>query len=248
MSNEFVNKDKITKKNNMRKIITALVILIVIPATILVCWKFGDRKYYLTSVLIIIYSMIPFFLSFEKRRPQAREIVVLSVMCAIAVASRAAFIMIPHFKPMAGMIIITGIAFGAEAGFLTGAVSAIVSNFIFGQGPWTPWQMFAYGIAGFLAGYLYNKGILRRNKISLGVFGVLIIMLIVGPILDTCALFTMSNMIDTSVISAVYISGIPVNMVHASATMLTLILVSKPMFEKLDRIKLKYGMMEDEIS
>ena len=247
MSNECINNNKTQKGFNIRKLITTLVILICIPATILVFWKFGDRKYYLTSVVIIIFSMIPFFLSFEKRRPQAREIVVLSVMCAIAVASRAAFIMVPHFKPMTGIIIITGMAFGAEAGFLTGAMSALVSNFIFLQGPWTPWQMFAYGIAGFLAGYLYNKRILTRKKISLSIFGVLIIMLVVGPILDTCAIFTMSNMIDTSVISAVYLSGLPVNMVHASATMLTLVLVSGPMFEKLDRIKLKYGMVEYEI-
>ena len=118
--------------------ISILVIILLIPATLLVSRYFGSRQYYLCSAMLIIYSMVPFFLSFEKRKPQAREIVTLAVMCAIAVASRAAFIMVPHFKPMTGIIIITAISFGPEAGFLTGAVSGFVSNFIFGQGPWTP--------------------------------------------------------------------------------------------------------------
>lgn len=166
--------------------ISLLVLLVLVPATIFITWQLGDRKYYLCSVLIIIYSMIPFFIGFENSRPQAREMVTIAVLCAIAVASRAAFIMLPSFKPIVGIVMISGMAFGARAGFLTGAVSAFVSNFIFGQGPWTPWQMFAFGMAGFLAGLLYEKGILDYNKrIQITVFGGLMIMLIVGPLLDT---------------------------------------------------------------
>lgn len=198
-------------------------------------------------MLLIVYSMVPFFLSFERRKPQAREIVTLAVMCAIGVASRAAFIMLPHFKPMTGIIIISGMAFGPEAGFLTGAVSGFVSNFIFGQGAWTPWQMFAFGIAGFLAGILAKKGIIGRDKkFVTAIFGGLTVVLVVGPLLDTCTLFTMSSMINTESVGAVYLSGIPVNLVHAAATVLTLWLLCKPMIEKLDRIKVKYGMMGDE--
>jgi energy-coupling factor transport system substrate-specific component len=70
-------------------------------------------------------------------------------MCGIAITSRAIFIWLPHFKPMTAIIIITGIAFGTESGFLAGTISEFVSNFIFGQGPWTQWQMFALGIADF---------------------------------------------------------------------------------------------------
>ena len=221
-----------SKKSNMSKrtLLSIFIILILVPATILIAWKLGDRKYYLASVLIIIYTMIPFFMVFEKRKPQARELVVIAVMCAIAVAARSAFIMLPHFKPMTAIVIITGIAFGAEAGFLTGAVSAFVSNFIFGQGPWTPWQMFAYGIAGFLAGLLYNKGILKKDKIPLSIFGFLCVMLIVGPLLDTCSVFTMSSTVNVIGMKAIYLSGIPVNLVHSVATVLTLFFISKPMF------------------
>lgn len=223
------------------------VILFLVPATLMVSRYFGDRKYYLCSVLLIIYAMVPFFLSFEQRRPQAREVVTIAVLCAIAVASRAAFIMLPSFKPMVGIIIIAGISFGPEAGFLTGAVSGFVSNFIFGQGPWTPWQMFAFGLAGFLAGILAKKKILSGDKpVAAAVFGGVTVFLIVGPLLDLCTIFTMGNMMDVSSAAAVFLSGRPMNAVHAVATVLTLLLLCRPMTEKLDRIKLKYGMMEEE--
>ncbi|MEA4853699.1 MAG: ECF transporter S component [Christensenella sp.] len=227
-----------------RTVLSFFIIMVAIPLTIWFGWKYGDRSYYITSLLIIAYLMIPFFLVFEKRKPQAREIVVLAVMCAIAVASRTAFIWLPHFKPMTAIIMITGIAFGAEAGFLAGAVSGFVSNFLFGQGPWTPWQMFAFGIAGFLAGLLYQKGLLKKDRLPLCVFGGVLVMTVIGPLLDTCALFTMSSVVTVQSAAAIYLSGIPVNAVHAAATVFTLLLFSRPLFEKLDRIQVKYGMME----
>ena len=220
-----------------KRIISYLMILILIPATLILFWHFGDRKYYLCSLLLIIYSMIPFFLSFEKRKPQARELVSIAVMCAIAVVSRAAFMMLPHFKPMLGIIMITGMAFGAEAGFLTGALGAFVSNFLFGQGPWTPW--------------LARKGIMTEKKrVRTAVIGFLIILCIVGPILDTCTVFTMNSVITAASAGAIYLSGLPVNIVHGTATALTLLILCKPLMEKLERIRIKYGMMgedEDEI-
>jgi len=246
-----MSEKQITKKSlNRTTWLSLLVILVLIPASILVTWNMGDRKYYICSILIIILSMVPFFAGFESRKPHARELVTIAVLCAIAVASRAAFIMLPSFKPMVGIIIIAGMAFGAQAGFLTGAISGFVSNFIFGQGPWTPWQMFAFGIAGFIAGILYERGILKEDKkIKVTVFGGLVVMLIVGPLLDTCTVFTMSSMINTASVGTVYLAGLPFNAVHAVAVMLTLFFLTKPMMEKLTRIKIKYGMMEtdDEI-
>lgn len=234
------------KRLSKRTMISAILILVVIPLTIYLGWRFAEGSYYITSLLIIAYVMIPFFLVFEKRKPQARELVILAVMCAIAVASRAAFIWVPFFKPLVGIVIITGIALGPESGFLCGATSGFVSNFIFGQGPWTPWQMFAFGIAGFLAGLLFQKGILKKDKLPLCIFGGVVVMCVVGPLLDTCALFTMSSVVNTASAIGIYLSGLPVNAVQASAVVLTLLLVSRPLFDKLDRIKVKYGMMEDE--
>lgn len=237
------------QKVNVKLWLGRILMLIGTPALLIFFQKFGAKKFYLTSLVVIIVAMVPFFMRFEKKKPQAREIVTLAVLSAIAVASRAAFAMIPHFKPMSGIIMIAGMAFGAESGFLVGAVSAFVSNFIFGQGMWTPWQMFAYGVAGFIAALFYKWGIIgerdKGQKIITPIFGFLGIVGIVGPILDLCSVFTMGNEISVEWALSVFVSGFPVNVIHGAATALTLLFLCRPMMEKLNRIKIKYGMLED---
>ena len=207
--------------------------------------KFINQNYYVFSVLMIFLAFAVFFFSYEKKKPQAREIVTLAVMSAIAVASRAAFAVIPFFKPMLGIIMITGMAFGSGAGFLVGTVTGFVSNFIFGQGPWTPWQMFAYGIGGALAGILAKYKFMHENKkILTAILGYGMIQLIVGPILDVCSIFTMGGTVNSEWVLSVLISGIAPNAIHGAATFFTLLILCKPMMEKLNRIKLKYGIMD----
>ena len=225
-------------------IFSVLVIFLLIPLTLLLGTKLKGRAYYLISTLVVMEIMLPFFFRFESRRPQARELVILAVMAALAAVSRVVFAFSPYLKTITGIIMITGIAFGAEAGFLTGAVAAFASNFFFGQGPWTPWQMFAYGLGGFLAGVLYQAGLLPKKRVPLAVFGFLTVFLLVGPVLDTCAIFLQPAAINWQLMKMLYLSGVPVNLIHGLCVALTLLLVSQPMFEKLERIKDKYGMME----
>ena len=206
-----------------------------------------NQNYYLVSVAMILLSFVVFFFCYEKKKPQAREVVTLAVMSAIAIASRTAFAMVPFFKPMMGIIMITGIAFGVGAGFLTGTVTGFVSNFIFGQGPWTPWQMFAYGVGGAIAGFLGKKRIMHEEKkIPTAIIGYLIIQVIVGPLLDISSLFTMGADVTSNYLLAMLGSGVIPNLIHGIATFLTLFLVCKPMMEKLNRMKLKYGMMSED--
>ena len=121
----------------------------------------------LIGLLFLIVSAIPFFLVFDKKKPQARDMVPIAVMAAIAVVGRTVFeiIPLPNFKPCSAIIIITAVSFGPEAGFLTGALTALVSNFIFGQGPWTPFQMLAWGLIGLFAGYLSAP--LKKSRLLL---------------------------------------------------------------------------------
>jgi len=188
--------------------------------------------------------MIPFFMVFENRKPQARELIVIAVLSAIAVAGRGAFFMLPQFKPVVAIVIITGVCFGAESGFLVGAVTGFVSNFFFGQGPWTPWQMFCFGIIGFLAGILYKKGVLTKTKLSLCIFGGLTTFFIYGGIINIGSLLIFSSQFSWKALLATYISGFWFDMVHAIATVFFLYIISQPMIEKLERIKIKYGLIE----
>ena len=231
------------KKTTLFTLLTAFVL---IPLTLYLGSRMTGRWYYLTSTLIIVEILIPFFLIFERRRPQARELVLLAVLCALAVASRVV-VPIPSFKPIFGIIMISGMAFGPQAGFLVGAVSAFASNFILGgQGPWTPWQMMAYGVAGLLAGALSGRGWLPRKPWVLAVFGFVSMVAVVGVLMDCCTIFTSLTKITWSSVALVLTMGLRVNISHGIATAVTLMLFSKPLLEKLDRVKLKYGMMEPD--
>lgn len=230
------------KKSN---IATLLVFLLLIPATLFLGTKIPGRSYYITGTLIILELLVPFFMAFEGRRPQARELVVIAVMCAIAIAARVA-IPIPNFKAIFAVIMLSGIAFGPEAGFMVGAISAFASNFFYGQGPYTPWQMMAYGAGGMLAGFCFAKGRLPRKPWVMAIFGFFAVVLWVGPLLDTSSVFLMLSDINWNSLLLTYGAGLSVNISQAACTVLIMLLFGRPLLDKLDRIKLKYGMMEDE--
>ena len=222
-----------------------LIFLLAIPATLVLGHQLPGKWYLLTSSLVIAEILIPFFLAFEGRRPQARELVLMAVMCALAVAARVV-IAIPNFKAIYGVIMIAGIALGPEPGFLVGAVAAFVSNFFRGQGIWTPWQMLAYGGCGMIMGFLFRKGKLPRKPWLMGIMGVVLVMLFAGPLLDTCNLFMMPMDLNLQTVLAMYGMGFPVNVSQGISTFIVLFLLGKPLLGKLDRIKLKYGMDQEE--
>lgn len=240
-----VQPPKNKRKASKRTLVAAMMILLLIPLTIFIgIFYLGDRKYYFISLLIILETMLPFALIFEGRKPQARELVIISVLCAIAVAGRVAFVMLPQFKPVVALVIIAGVCFGGETGFLVGSITAFASNIYFGQGPWTPWQMFAFGIVGFLAGVLFQKGILRRNKIELCIFGFFATLIICGGILNTATVIMSQNKITIEMLLKTIAVGLPMDLIHALSTAFFLWFALEPMCEKLERIKVKYGLIE----
>lgn len=254
---EYQSRER--RKLTARSKVSLLILFLLIPATIVACivWVdaqgefvkllegiFGSRKYYILSLIIVVYSIIPFFMVFEGRKPQARELIILATLSAIAVAGRGAFFMLPHFKPMVAIVIISGIAFGGEAGFLVGAVTMLVSNMLFGQGPWTPWQMLALGLIGFLSGILNRLGLLPAKRLTLCIYGFLVTVFIYGGIMNPASCVMSVYEVTWQTILASYISGIPVDLVHATSTFIFLWLGAKPLLEKLQRIKIKYGLIE----
>jgi energy-coupling factor transport system substrate-specific component len=262
-------------------------------------------NYYLFSIGIILAALAVMVARFEGHKPRAREIVTLAVMCALCVAGRAAFFMLPSFKPVAAIVIIAGVALGAESGFLVGTLAAFVSNFIFGQGPWTPFQMIGFGLVGLFAGLLFHKretavsrlgqartdadesnggvgdgaggngGTGRSNGASdvagrsngadtitaqlaaltanrqawwlrlglLCVYGGLAVLVVYGPIVDVASLFMFSESVSGEALIAMLISGLPFNIIHASATVFFLLVLAPAMLEKLERVRVKFGLM-----
>ncbi len=222
-----------------------VLMLLIVPALLYLSVRiFHGKKYMISSLIVVFAAMLPFFMMFEGRKPKAREIMVIAVLSALGVAGRAAFFMVPSFKPVAAFVILTGISFGGEAGFLVGCLIMLISNMFMGQGPWTPWQMFSFGIIGFLAGILYKKGILKARKADLCIYGFLSVVLIYGGIMNPASILMAYGYITKESLLAFYISGLPVDLVHAASTVVFLCIMSRPLLTKLERIKVKYGLIQ----
>lgn len=216
--------------------------VLAIPAVLAAGMLFGRQYYAVTGTLTVMLSMLPFFFSFEHRRPRAREIVPIAVMAALAVAGRAAFAALPQFKPTLAIVILTALVFGPEAGFMTGTVSMLVSNFLFGQGPWTPWQMFCCGLIGLIAGLLRAGGLLRRVW-SVCVYGFLSGYLY-GSVVDLWTASSFAGGLSLHSLLAVYAAGFWFSTVLAAATAFFLLVLDRPLERRLLRVRRKYGLSE----
>jgi len=214
-------------------------LLVVAPLLLLSSSLTGDRNFGILSVFMIILAMVPFFLRFERRKPQAKELVIIAVMATLAALGRVAFAPIPNFKPTSAVVIITALAFGPEAGFLTGAVAAAASNLFFGQGPWTPWQMFCWGMVGFGAGIL-SRGWLK-SKLWLCIYSFLS-GFAYGWIMNIWFIISFIQPLTWAAVIAAYISSFWFDFTHALSTLIFILVLAKPWLKKLNRIKIKYGL------
>ena len=231
------------RRHSKRSLVLAgISVALVLPTLILGGIFLDDRKYYFISLAVLVEVMAAFFILFEGRRPKSREIAVMAVICALGIAGRAAFFMLPQFKPVAAIVIIAGMSLGGGSGFLVGAVTMLVSNMLFSQGPWTPWQMFAMGLVGLIAGGL--SGFLRGGKGRLCVFGALVTIVVYGGLMNLSSALIWAGQPDIGVILTYFVTGFPMDCVHAAATALFLWFGAEPMCEKLDRLRVRYGLFE----
>ena len=245
---EYVHRTKI----GIKTMLSIILCLVAVPVIIYFGFTYlNDRAHIFTGLMIIGISMVPFFTAVEEKNPPARELILIAVMSAIAVVGRMAFFMIPQFKPMTAVVIISAIGLGPQAGFLTGVVTAFVSNFFFGQGPWTPWQMFSLGIIGFIAGLIFYKKVpfeerdrvwRIKRRIVLCIYGGLSTLIIYGFIMDTASVLTFQKEVTKEMFLAAYVSGFPFNVIHAVSTVIFLLVMSQPIERKLDRIQKKFGI------
>lgn len=311
--------DELKKKNEShymaaarkRLALTAVLIFLVIPALIALTVFLGSKRLYMPlSLLILVMIMAPFFMIFERRKPRAREVVLIAMMSALTVASHTFFHIAFPVQIGTAMVIISGISLGPEAGFLIGAMSRFVCNFYMGQGAWTPWQMFCWGLLGFLAGLAFNreiskqnsignfkkmmapvlcvifselvayisflvwpgndktffgwrvylfgiiglllavifqKGKLKADNITMAVFTFVVTFVIYGGIMNFAAMCLSMNEpgslgIGVKALKALYVSGVGYDFYHALTAAICVFVIGTPMVNKLERIKIKYGI------
>ncbi|MFV0393220.1 MAG: ECF transporter S component [Coprobacillaceae bacterium] len=191
------------------------------------------QYYYISSMVIVMMSWLLMYVRYEQEKPSLRRIVILAVMIALVVSSRVVFILTPSFKPMSAMIMICGIVFGKEEGFLCGSIAAFVSNFIFGQGPWTPFQMISWGIIGYGAGYLNGNQtyMIYGYAIFSGIFFTLCMDLWSVLLYETFQWQRYFVQVAASM---------PTTIIYCIANVIFIFLLKDTCIQKFDRIKKKY--------
>ena len=232
------------QKESRKPLIVSLVLFLVLCPVIAVvgALTLSSRSYYLVAVLLIITAIIPFFFIFESRKMKTSELVTAAVMISICVVSRCAFVFVPQVKPMCAFVVVTACAFGANVGFVTGALSVFLSNFVFGQGMHTPFQMLAMGLVGFLSGLLFYKRNTVKNRLTVALSGAALCFFVYGLLVDTCSVLMLDAVGSLREALSIYASGAVFNLIHAAATFVVLLLVLKPMNDKLSRLRTKYGI------
>lgn len=221
-----------------------LYITVALSLAFIVLWQFlfaDSVNYYIVSVVILIASMLPFFVSYEQKKVTARDITLTATLIALAVVSRAAFYLIPQVKPIAAVVIVSAVCLGAHKGYIVGAFSAFVSNFIFGQGMWTPFQMVALGTVGLLAGLIFRW--LKVNRYTLSIVGFVLATVVYGAIVDmSTVLSAYGNNVTLKGALSIYASGAVFSLVFGGATAVFLFLFGMPFITKIERITKKYGL------
>lgn len=218
--------------------------LVAVPLVLGLCAYLQFDQTALLTLVVAVAAIGVFFASYEASRPSLRQIMPTVVMGALAAAGRILFAPIPDFKPVSAICIVAGVVFGRRSGFMVGALAALVSNFFFGQGPWTPWQMYAWGLVGYLAGVLADRGAFDRKPVIYA-YGFLSALLY-GFLLNSWYLVGFVHPITWPSAVVTYAAGFPLDCVHGVATVVFLLVIFIPWRRKLERIRAKYGLVSDE--
>lgn len=225
----------VIENSRVRNILKFAVPFVIIPLLAVIGSIITEKHHIIISLAVAVFSLLLFSAGFERKTTGSRRMVIVAIMTALCIVGR----FIPLFKPVTAITIITAVYLGGEAGFLTGALAAFLSNFYFGQGPWTPFQMLAWGLIGLIAGYLSNP--LRKHRILLLIYGVAS-GIIYSFIMDIWTVLWYDGGFRWELYASAIVTAMPYTVIYAVSNFAFLRLMAKPFGEKLERIKIKYGI------
>ncbi len=226
----------VIRSKRVRDVLRVILPFVVMPALVLLSAMLPDgRRHLIVSLGMACMALLFFLTGFEKRKTGGRRMVIVSVMTALCIVGR----FIPLFKPVTALTIVTAMYLGGEAGFLTGALSAALSNFYFGQGPWTPFQMLAWGFIGLMAGWLATS--LKKHRALLLIFSVTA-GVVYSLIMDVWNVLWYAGGLDWSLYAASVATALPHTILYAASNFVFLFFLARPFGEKLERVKVKYGV------
>ena len=216
-------------------------LLLAVPVALFGCAALQIEAAAGLTLLIAVIGVVGMMANYEASRPALRQLMPTVVLGAVAAAGRVLFAVVPDVKPVSAIAIVAGACLGRRNGFMVGALAALVSNMFFGQGPWTPWQMYAWGLIGYLSGVLSEKGMLSSSRAAC-LFGFMSGVLY-GLILNGWYIVGYVYPLTPEGALAALLAGLPLDMVHALATVIFLALIWKPWTVRIRRVVRSYDLV-----
>ena len=196
----------------------------------------GAANAALLMMVVVTLVLVLFFLGYERSQPALRQIMPTLVLAACAAAGRILFAPIPDFKPLSAIAIIAGATLGPRNGFMVGALAALTSNFFFGQGLWSPWQMYAWGVVGYVGGMLARSGVFDDRTAGRPRVWALVLMGLASGALYGVRPLTWQGAL------AYVAASLPFDAMHGVATALFLAVLYGPWTRRIGRVVRKYGL------
>lgn len=226
----------VIESRGLRNFIRSAVPFVIVPILAVVGGlTFREKRHIIISAGIAVLAFMVFAAGFEKKTTGSRRMVIASVMIGLCFAGR----FIPFLKPISALTIIAGIYLGSETGFLVGSMTAVLTNFYFGQGPWTAFQMLAWGLIGFGAGAFAEK--LKSSRGVLLFYGIFC-GLAYSWIMDIWTVLWYGEGFQIKLYLSALVTAVPYTVSYVVSNVLFLSVLFKPFSEKLERIKTKYGV------
>lgn len=185
--------------------------------------------------LCVIFILVISYLYFEKSDKGPKEIALIATMSAFAAVARVPFAGLPNIQPTTFLIALSGLVFGSYEGFLIGATAAFISNIFLGQGPWTPWQMFAWGLVGVISGFL-GKGD-RKLKCEAFAFICFGYGFLFDWIMNLWHVLGFVRPLNLSTIALSYLTGLTFDIMHALGNFIFAIVFYEKFYKILIRFK-----------
>lgn len=223
-----------------------LPLLVAVPVVMIACVAAGIRQSAFLLLVVVGLVLVLFFAGYEASRPALRQIMPTLVLAALAAAGRVLFAAVPDFKPVSAIAIIAGAVLGRRAGFMVGALAALSSNFFFGQGMWTPWQMYGWGLVGYVGGALADAGAFRTRdgrvrRGALVAYGALSAA-IFGAVVNAYDVIGFVQPLTWAGAVARVAAALPFDIMHGCATMVFLALLYAPWTRRIERVVRRYGL------
>jgi energy-coupling factor transport system substrate-specific component len=166
------------------------------------------------SFLLLGLALALGFGWYERSHPSARVLALVATLAALAALGRIAFAPLPSVKPTTDIVLICGYVLGGAPGFAVGAVAALASNLFFGQGPWTPWQMAAWGGTGLLGAGLAVVAGRELGRFALAA-ACAAAGLLFGAVMNISLWITYSGDHSLAKLGAIFATSLPFDVAHA---------------------------------